>query len=155
MDATNRFFSHRGAKFLLRSHALKKQHWGSSSNSDSDDDDRSSFATESSWDDSAAAAGLITPSSTTPLSSHRPAFADEPSSSSAAPAPPAAAVCEFKEVSAKLKGSATAQVDLQARYDINPHVVFSLLADPTQHAHIFDAIEVCSVWERGAVGGRA
>ncbi|GBF96358.1 hypothetical protein Rsub_09429 [Raphidocelis subcapitata] len=50
-------------------------------------------------------------------------------------------VCDFKEVSARLKGSATAQVDLQARYRVDPRVVFDLLADPTQHDRIFDAIE--------------
>lgn len=36
----------------------------------------------------------------------------------------------------------TASVDLEAHYALSPHLLFELLADPAQHAHIFDAILV-------------
>jgi hypothetical protein len=37
---------------------------------------------------------------------------------------------------------ATAAVDLEARYQIPPNLLFELLADPRQHDKIFDAILV-------------
>jgi hypothetical protein len=39
---------------------------------------------------------------------------------------------------------ATAAVNLEARYQISPHALFELLADPNQHDKIFDAILVSS-----------
>lgn len=40
----------------------------------------------------------------------------------------------------KLADRATAAVNLEARYQVPPHLLFELLADPTQHDKIFDAI---------------
>lgn len=40
---------------------------------------------------------------------------------------------------------ATAAVNLEARYQVPPHLLFELLADPTQHDKIFDAILVSSI----------
>lgn len=39
---------------------------------------------------------------------------------------------------------ATAAVNLEAHYQVPPHMLFELLADPTQHDKIFDAILVRS-----------
>jgi hypothetical protein len=36
----------------------------------------------------------------------------------------------------------TAAVNVQAQYGLPPNIMFDLLADPTNHANIFDAIEV-------------
>lgn len=41
-----------------------------------------------------------------------------------------------------LADRSTAAVKLQAEYALPPNVVFDLLADPNNHARIFDAIEV-------------
>jgi len=40
---------------------------------------------------------------------------------------------------------ATAAVNLEARYQVPPHLLFELLADPTQHDKIFDAILVSNI----------
>jgi hypothetical protein len=45
-------------------------------------------------------------------------------------------------VSSRLKDRQTAAVSVEAVYDLPPNTLFDLLADPAQHEHIFDAIEV-------------
>lgn len=46
------------------------------------------------------------------------------------------------KVDTRLKDRSTALVNLEATYELPPDLLFDLLADPHQHARIFDSIQV-------------
>ncbi|KIZ00278.1 hypothetical protein MNEG_7685 [Monoraphidium neglectum] len=122
-------------RFLLRSHAAEVLPFASS-----DDEPTSSsdwdpeFDTSPSTPASSLSGPAAPPSSTLSSSSLGSAPWDEPAGGRAA-------VCQSRDVSSRLKGSATAQVDVEATYRISPRVLFDLLSNPQQHDKIFDAIE--------------
>ncbi|WIA21870.1 hypothetical protein OEZ85_004246 [Tetradesmus obliquus] len=64
----------------------------------------------------------------------------QPVPSSAAAVVPVAAPSKPLKWQLKLADRATAAVTLEAHYQLPPHVLFDLLADPSQHERIFDEI---------------
>lgn len=74
-----------------------------------------------------------------PVTAAAPTTASTTTADPSTPAPPSLALTLLDQAD-----RATAAVNLEARYEISPHTLYDLLADPRQHDKIFDAILVSS-----------